>query len=204
MNFLAHLHLAAPNPDAIVGNAIADLIRGPDLSLLPPAIQVGVRTHRKVDAFTDSHPVVNRSIARISERWGWFSGIVIDIYCDHILATEWPHYSTEPYRDFAERMYDVLEGAKPHVNAEGRHFLDKFRETDRLGQYATVAGIADTLFRVSERIAKRIPKRALPLHEAMPLLTALQCELRDDFRAFYPELRRYAAALQEIPGKPLA
>ena len=199
MNFLAHLHLAAPNPDAIVGNAIADLIRGPDLSLLPPTIQAGVRTHRKIDAFTDSHPVVNRSITRISERWGWFSGIVIDIYYDHILATEWPLYSDEPYRDFAERMYDVLEGAKPHVNAEGRHFLEKFRETDRLGQYATTAGITDTLLRVSERIAKRMPKRALPLADAMPELTAQHAELSDDFRAFYPELVRHAASLQGEP-----
>ena len=196
MNFLAHLHLAAPNPDAIVGNAIADLIRGPDLSLLPPAIQAGVRTHRKIDAFTDSHPVVNRSIARISAKWGWFSGIILDIYYDYVLATEWPAYSAEPYREFVERMYDVLEGAKPHVNAEGQHFLVKFRETDRLGQYATPAGIADTLERVSRRIAHRIPKRALPLHEAMPELTALHAEIRDDFRAFYPELQRYAAGLQ--------
>jgi len=196
VNFLAHLHLAAPHPDAIVGNAIADLIRGPDLSLLPPAIQAGVRTHRKIDAFTDSHRVVNRSIARISGRWGWFSGIVMDIYYDHVLATEWPRYCAEPYRDFADRMYDVLEAAKPHVNAEGRHFLEMFRATDRLGQYATPAGIADTLARVSERIAKRIPKRALPLEEAMPELTALHGELRDDFGAFYPELQRYAADLQ--------
>ena len=196
MNFLAHLHLAAPTPDAIIGNAIADLIRGPDLSLLPAAIQAGVRTHRKIDAFTDSHPMVNRSIARISGKWGWFSGIIIDIYYDYVLATEWAAYSAEPYRDFAERMYDVLEGAKPHVNAEGQQFLAKFRETDRLGQYATTAGIADTLERVSRRIAQRIPKRAMPLEEAMPELTALYAEMRDDFRAFYPELQRYAAGLQ--------
>ena len=199
MNFLAHLHLAAPNPDAIIGNAIADLIRGPDLTLLPPAVQAGVRTHRKIDAFTDSHPMVNRSIARISGKWGWFSGIIIDIYYDYVLATEWAAYSAEPYRDFAERMYDVLEGAKPHVNAEGRHFLEMFRVTDRLGQYATVAGITDTLARVSWRIAQRIPKRAMPLEEAMPVLTALHVEIRDDFRAFYPELRRYAAGLQGSP-----
>ena len=199
MNFLAHMHLAEPTADAVIGNVIADLIRGPDLAALPPAVQAGVRVHRKVDAFTDSHPAVSRSVTRISAKWGWFSGIIIDIYYDHVLATQWPDYSAEPYHDFCGRMYDVLEAAKPLVNDEGKFFLTKFRESDRLARYATTDGIAETLALVSRRIAARIPKRALPLDEAMPELTALDAELRGDFRAFYPELRRYVDGLRSAP-----
>jgi acyl carrier protein phosphodiesterase len=196
VNFLAHMHLAGPDADAVVGNVIADLIRGPDLSALPPAVQAGVRVHRRVDGFTDSHPVVQRSIGRISAKWGWFSGIILDITYDHYLATEWADYCAEPYAEFCARMYDTLEAAKPLVNDEGKFFLTKFRESDRLARYATVGGLAETLELVSRRVAARIPKRALPLHEAMPDLLAADAELRADFRAFYPELVRFAAGLR--------
>ena len=195
MNFLAHMHLAEPTPDAIIGNVIADLIRAPDFAALPESIQAGVRTHRRIDGYTDSHPAVQTSIRRISAEWGWFSGIVIDIYYDHILATTWPTFSDESLRDFADRMYDVLQHATPYVDAGGRQFLTKMRETDRLVQYGTVEGITDTLARVSERIAVRIPKRALPLQDAVPQLVSLRGELGEDFARFYPELRAFAASL---------
>jgi acyl carrier protein phosphodiesterase len=192
MNFLAHLHLAPDRPDQKVGSVVADFLKGPAFHALPAAIQDGVRHHRAVDAFTDRHALVQRSIVRISMNWGWFSGIIVDVYYDHLLARDWARYSSEPLRGFADRMYAILGGHAPELAMPGRGFIEWFVKDDRLLRYGTVDGIADTLARLSRRIAERIPNRAVRLEDAMPELIANDTGLEADFRAFYPELMAFA------------
>lgn len=193
MNFLAHLHLSDGTPASMLGGVVADFVKGPDVAALPADVQAGVRLHRLIDGFTDRHPVVHRSIARISRQQGWFSGIVIDIYYDHILARDWGRYSAEPLRAFADRAYRVLEDALPHLAGEAAMFIRRFIDTDRLVTYGTVAGIEDTLVRVSRRITERLPKRDVHLQDAMPELLAADADLTADFHTFYPELMAFAA-----------
>jgi acyl carrier protein phosphodiesterase len=133
VNFLAHLHVAHDTPDSLVGNAIADHIKGKAFNELPPTIQLGIRQHRAVDAFTDSHQHVQRSITRMSENWGWFSGIIIDVYYDHILAINWDRYSREPLREFTTRMNLTLQACQNHISDEyDQEFYRRFIREDRL------------------------------------------------------------------------
>lgn len=194
MNFLAHLHLAPDEPGMQLGGVLADLVKGPDVARLPEAVRAGVALHRRVDAATDRHPATVRAIRRIGGEWGWFSGIVLDIHFDHLLARHWGDYSPEPLRQFADRMYEVLRGGEAHVPPESRGFVDGLIRTDRLVAYGTVEGLTETLFRTARRIEKRMPTRALPLGEAVPQLVALDAELTGDFRELYRDLVRLAAA----------
>jgi acyl carrier protein phosphodiesterase len=193
VNFLAHLHLADPEPGLMLGGIVADFARNPEIALLPDEVQRGVRLHRLIDGFTDRHPVVHRSIARISAQLGWFSGIVIDIYYDHILARTWERYSAEPLRVFAGRAYRLLEELYSLAPPDSQQFIRRFIDSDQLVNYSTIEGISFTLARVSRRIAERIPKKAVWLPDAIPNLTAADAELTADFHAFYPELMAFAA-----------
>lgn len=193
MNFLAHLHLADGDPGDMTGGVAADFVRNPDLGALPPDVVRGVMLHRAIDGFTDRNPITLRSISRVAKEFGWFGGIVIDIYYDHILARDWAAYSAEPLSAFAARSYAVLEAQHGTLPEDARDFIRKFIDSDRLNLYATRDGIADTLARVSRVIAKRIPSRAMWLPDAMPLLVARDAELAADFHAFYPELMAFAA-----------
>lgn len=188
MNFLAHLHLSDGTHGSMLGGILADFVKGPDVAALPPDVLAGVKLHRHIDAFTDRHPVVMRSVSRVSEKLGWFSGIVIDVYYDHVLAREWDRYSAVPLRDFADRVYAVLEDRFALVPPEASVFVRRFIETDRLLQYATPDGISDTLLRLSGRIMERMPKRVVRLQDSMPNLLAADADLSTDFHAFYPEL----------------
>lgn len=192
MNFLAHLYLSDDTPAAMVGNLLADFIKGPEVAALPTDIQAGVRHHRAVDAFTDRHPLVQRSITRISKRWGWFSGIIIDVYYDHVLAAEWGRYSRVPLRDFADHAHAAVLSLADVVPEEARVYAFRLIESDRLVSYAGLRGVEDALFRLSHRIAERIPTRAVPLHEAIPDLSAARAELAEDFHGFFPELIAFA------------
>lgn len=199
MNFLAHLHLSDGTPGSMRGGVLADFIKPADLLNLPTDVQGGVRLHRQIDAFTDRHPVVQRSIGRVSKTLGWFAGIAIDIYYDHLLARDWPRYSGEPLRNFADRAYAVLEALVSPPSEESSHFIRRFIDDDRLLQYTTAQGIKDTLARVSDRIAHRIPSRAIRLEAAMPDLLATDPDLAADFRVFYPELMAFADRCKSTP-----
>jgi acyl carrier protein phosphodiesterase len=192
VNFLAHLHLADGDPGDMTGGIAADFVRNPQLHLLAPDVLRGVMLHRLIDGFTDRHPVTLRSISRVSKRMGWYSGIVIDIYYDHILARDWPRYSPEALPAFAARSYAVLEAGHTVLPEGARDFIRKFVDEDRLNRYATLDGIEDTLARVSRVIAERIPNRAMWLPEAMPLLIERDADLAADFHLFYPELMTFA------------
>jgi acyl carrier protein phosphodiesterase len=195
LNFLAHLLLSDDKSDAHVGNVLADFVKGRDaVEQLPPGVRAGVAQHRAVDAFTDRHPAVQRSITRVSKDWGWFSGILIDVYYDHLLARDWPAFCDEPLRSFADRMYVSLSAGAP-LFGPARPFLDAFLADDRLTRYATTDGVRDTLARLSRRIAERMPTRAVRLEDAIPVLSAADAGLATDFRAFWPEVRAYSRRL---------
>jgi len=193
VNFLAHLHLADGDPGDMTGGVAADFVRNPQLHLLAPDVLRGVMLHRLIDGFTDRHPITLRSISRVARTMGWYGGIVIDIYYDHILAREWNRYSAEPLAGFAARSYGVLEAGHGALPEDARDFIRKFIDEDRLNRYATLDGIEDTLARVSKVIAKRIPNRAIPLTDAMPILIARDADLAADFHEFYPELSAFVA-----------
>lgn len=192
MNFLAHLHLSDGTPSSMLGGIAADFVKPQEAANLPVDVRTGIRLHQLVDGFTDRHPVVQRSIGRIAGKYHWFSGIIIDVYYDHVLAREWTRYSVEPLRAFADRAYAALETLLPVAPDEAARFIRLFIGDDRLVRYATEDGIANTLARVSDRIAKRMPKRAIRLESAMPDLLAADVLLCDDFHTFYPELVTFA------------
>src|SRR5215831_13515757 len=102
MNWLAHAFLSKPDIEFCLGNLLAYLIRGRDRMAMTAAFLQGVRQHQAIDAFTDSHPVVQRSRARISG-YRHATGILVDVFYDHFLARDWNRHSTEPLEAFTAR-----------------------------------------------------------------------------------------------------
>jgi acyl carrier protein phosphodiesterase len=52
LNYLAHSYLSYQKTDLIIGNFIADSIRGNQFEGLTDGIIEGIRLHRKIDTFT--------------------------------------------------------------------------------------------------------------------------------------------------------
>ena len=195
MNHLAHALLADESPECVLGALAADFIRPPVVPLLPAAVQRGVFQHRHVDGFTDRHPVVQRSIGRISKNWGWFSGIIIDVYYDHLLGLAWAEYAPEPLGPFVERVAGFVRATITHLPEPHRPDVMRFANPERLASYAVpdLSGIERAFGRISDVIAERMPSRAVRLERAVPELRGLHPELASDFAEFFPDLRRFAA-----------
>lgn len=188
MNFLAHALLAEPTPESRLGNVLADCLRQPDLATLPARVVAGVKQHRAVDAFTDRHPVVHRAISRMSERWGWFTGIILDVYFDHLLATSWDRYCPVPLSQFVYEVgADLRETAKylPEGAAMTAGWL---ADSGVMATYETADGIEAALARVTLILRRRIPQRPVDLTDAMPDLRTHHTKLAEDFAEFFPQL----------------
>lgn len=193
MNFLAHLYLAGNDPEAIVGSLAADFLDGGDLSAFTPGVREGIRRHRAIDAFTDEHPRVRQSVARLAPAHRHCAAILVDVFYDHFLARQWPKHSREPLDAFAARMHAALAEKKDLAPPRMRAKLGALVEQRWLVSYAEVDGIARAL----ERLGKRF-RKPVPLERATEDLELHRTELEADFDAFFPDLR--AAFLAETPA----
>jgi acyl carrier protein phosphodiesterase len=188
MNFLAHLYLSGDDKEVMVGNFMADFVKGKHRpSRYPPAIAFGIELHRSIDAFTDRHPVVRASKKRLWEKYRHYAGVIVDMYYDHFLSSNWNKFHPEPLALYSVRTYQVLEEYEPILPERLRTMLPYMVRGNWLLGYGTVDGIGQALSGMSRRT---------PFDSKMDEATR---ELRDSYEAFesefltfFPELREHA------------
>ena len=186
MNFLAHLYLAGPPaaPDyagRLVGQFIADSVPGRRFEAYPPAVRAGIRAHRALDTFTDQHPVVRRSTARLRRAGsGKYAGVVADVFMDHFLARYFPELTGENLLAFTQRTYALLAAHEPVFPAAVQRFFPYLVQQNWLLHYAEIAGIA--------RALQGLSRRASPgsgMENATQELQRHYAEYEADFREFW-------------------
>lgn len=164
------------------------------LVLMPPEYQEGIATHRRIDAFTDSHPIVRQSISRISPGFRRFGGVLVDVFYDHYLSRQWDLYCEVALPDFLREVYASFEVHQHHLPESVNIGLQQMKVQDWLSSYGTLAGIQLTLGRIDTRL-----KRSYQLGDAVIELESNYEALFDDFNEFFPQLRAYIG----LPTSPL-
>ncbi|GGF07404.1 acyl carrier protein phosphodiesterase [Hymenobacter cavernae] len=200
MNFLAHLLLSgsptAPDyADVVVGNFAAEAVRGrAGLLAYPPAVQRGIRLHRFIDSFTDSHPIVRRTTARLREAGlGKWAGVVSDVGYDHLLARDFAHYhydATEALPAFSQRLYALLQARRHELPERLQQMFEFMRRHDWLTGYAQVEGFERSL----QGLSRRVPNAGVLATGAAAFLAELPA-YEADFQEFWPELQAAVARL---------
>ncbi len=195
MNFLAHLFLAGPPsaPDylgQLTGQFIADSVPGRQLEGYPAAVRAGIRAHRAIDTFTDQHPVVRRSTARLRAAGaGKYAGVVADVFMDHFLAHYFAEFSPESLSDFTQRVYAELAGQQAVFPAPVQRFFPHMVQHNWLLHYAGLEGIARALLGLSRRASP-----GSGMDTATDELHRHYAAYEADFREFFPELQAHVAA----------
>jgi acyl carrier protein phosphodiesterase len=193
MNFLAHLFLSGDNQELKIGNFIADSVKGkPSGELYSTGVIRGITIHRKIDSYTDAHPIVLDSIKRLRERHGKFAGIVVDIAYDHFLAKHWSRYCSIELYEYVHDTYALLMKHRQELPERVQRFLPYMIKANWLYHYRTLEGI-DKVFK---GMAKRTPLDS-NLSSAMKDLWMDYEEYEKEFTAFFPELRAYVQSLVE-------
>jgi acyl carrier protein phosphodiesterase len=190
MNFLAHLYLTDVEPAMMVGGLLPDLVRGPVPRDLSPAVAAGVANHRRVDAFTDTHPCFHRSRARLRQTQGIFAGILVDVFYDHFLSVGWDRLHPEPRERFIDRAHCALRDHAALTPPPMRPIVRRLIDQRWLTSYASFEGLRLTLARMSTRFAERF-ERDIDLTRALPDLQTHYDDLAHDFARFFPALVDY-------------
>ena len=192
MNYLAHLYLSFGHEEILVGNYIADAVKGRQVQAYPEGIQSGIMLHRRIDTFTDNHALVEQSKARIRASYRKFSGVVIDMYYDHFLAAGWAAWSDVPLLQFTKMAYHTLFRYYMKMPFRMKRILPAMAIGNWLASYADVDNVGLALQGMSRRTSFDSG-----IENAKYQLIEHYDDLKSDFDAFFPELIAYAQSFLE-------
>lgn len=187
MNHLAHAVLAGDEPDLILGGLFGDFVHGPVPTDLRRGVELGLRLHRAIDVHTDRHPVVVGLRSQFVAPFRRYAGILLDIWFDHLLACDFARWCATPLQRFSDDLLALLQRHADELPPTMRGFVAYLRRSNLPAAYADAAVVGRALAGVGTRLS-----RANPLHEALPVLQAMDPALRQGFEEFFPELRDFA------------
>jgi acyl carrier protein phosphodiesterase len=183
MNFLAHLYLSEDNEGVTLGNFVADSVKGNSLNHFPADVVRGIRLHREIDSYTDSHPVFRQSKARLSPKYRMFSGVIVDLYYDHFLARNWHDYSDINLAQYVGAAYKMLLRNYAILPPRSRRILPFMIAQNWLVGYAEF----DRLARVFQGMSRR-SRFESGMENAVEDLKLDYNAYGQEFRQFFPEI----------------
>ena len=192
MNFLAHIYLSGDNDDIKIGNFLGDFVKG-RLNKLTNAqysngLIKGMALHREIDSFTDNHPVVRQSIDRLQPKYHKSSGIVIDMFYDHILAKNFHFYSTISLEEYSFNFYELLKNRKSEIPEPMERMVKSMISRNWFSSYKSYEGIEWALTGIFKRLSfeSGIENATSELRKDYDLYEA-------EFRDFFPDLIQHSA-----------
>lgn len=185
MNFLGHFYLSQGNNEHVVGNFIADFVKGKRYLDYPDGISEGIMMHREIDHFTDNHPMVKTGRKRLFPKYRHYSGVIIDMYYDHYLANLWNEYSNSTLGSFADDMYKIIEDNWKYLPDHSQYMFPYMKEGNWLLRYESTEGIGRSLTGMSRRL-----NNGSKLDQAVQQLRDFYTEFRDEFRSFIVDIKR--------------
>ena len=187
MNFLAHIYLSGDEEGIIIGNFIADGIKGKKYKNYPLSIQKGILLHRGIDSYTDQHPTVRLSTKKLHENYGHYSGVIVDILYDHFLAKNWSTYHQQPLDEYVENFYDLLRNSYEILPVRIKRMMPYMISDNWLLSYKSVSGISTILNQMSRRT-----KIDSKMNFAVLELEKYYSEFEEEFTSFFKELMAFS------------
>ncbi len=181
MNYLAHLLLSPPDAAFRVGNLLPDLLRLPQLEAFEGRYREGIEQHRRIDAFTDAHPLTRRSRQRLWPSFRRFSGVIVDIVYDHCLIQRWEDYHAQPVEDFLAQVRASLPPLRGDLPDKAWQRIDSL--TQWVGDYRTMADVSDAMHHIGRRLRRPVDFTGLQAE-----LERHQTGFQEDFDLFFPDL----------------
>ena len=193
MNYLAHLYLSGDSDEIKLGNFIGDYVKGNKYLNYPEKVAYGIRMHRSIDSFTDSHADVRECNKLLKPGFGRHAGIVSDIFFDHFLASRFHEYSSYTLRQFSKQVHSVFISNFGLLPLRVKQFLPFLIQHKRLESYA----MRETMFHVLEIMSRRT---SLPSNSqwAFEILNQEYDQFETLFRSFFNEMIGFVESEFEI------
>lgn len=186
MNYLAHSYLSFTD-EQLVGNMIADFIKNNEREHFPLEIQAGIKLHRHIDSYTDSHPAVHQAKKAFSPLVRLYAGAFVDVSFDYFVA----HSMTEQaLMDHSQKVYKVLWNHEEWLPSNFKLMLEKMAKDNWLYNYKEDQGIKFSIQNVLNK-AKYL-ENDLPVYQAF---LDHKKEIGKEFDVFFPDIQNYLKTL---------
>jgi len=188
MNFLAHLHLAHLAQSSLLGNLLADFVRGNPDTLFTADIVAGIHMHRRIDVLTDNLPQVKEAREWFRPETRRVAPITLDVMWDHFLSRHWAQLS--PSQPLAAFIAHAQGSIVPHLPDTPPRFInlnDHLWSERWMERYADMAFIQNVL----NGMANRRP-RLDALRDSWQDLDRHYDALEKQFWQFYPTMMEQA------------
>lgn len=155
MNFLAHLALSGNSPNIIMGNFVADFMKGKltdeRIKMWPEGVGKGILLHREIDYYTDTHHKLREMKHLMRPKFGKWSGVVSDIYFDYFLANHFGEFYPVNLDNFVTGIHQIIEENRELIPAKMVPLADAMMSQQWLKSYLTFEGIGKTFKNLSTR-----------------------------------------------------
>jgi acyl carrier protein phosphodiesterase len=183
LNYIAHIHIGSHTQTNLLGNFLGDFVKGSHLQHLPFEIEQGIRLHRSIDVFTDSHPLIIELRQCFPSNIRRMAGVIIDIYFDYLLMQSWKRYSDTHFNIVFANFYQQLEQFSLPDNAHFNKQAERLKTQQWLNQYVNV----ESCFRAFTSIEHRLRNKVIFANQAQSFLLLNGDKLESSFQQFYPE-----------------
>lgn len=188
MNYLAHAYLSFSRPQVLVGNMISDFIKGKKQYDYPTQVQVGIRLHRAIDAFTDAHEATAALKNFFRPAYRLYAGAFADVTYDYFLANDRAAFPDEvALFAFSQETYDLLLQEKENHDAVLSRMLPYMQQQNWLYNYRLPSGI--------EKSFEGVRRRSTYIEEtntAFLLFEKHRSEMQLCYDVFFPDVKKYA------------
>lgn len=186
MNYLAHVTLAEPTDEARLGALLGDFGRGLDVASLPASMRFALLEHRALDQWFDDHPRVRAERARFPAELRRFSGILLDVFADHVLARRWVDLHPRPMDEVTGSLYRSFETYAHLLPPRLVEVAPRMAADDWLCGYGDRANVRRAL----EGIARRL-RRETPIARGFDELSRRYPEIEACVLEVWPEATRW-------------
>lgn len=181
------MFLAGDGAESLIGNLAGDFVKGPLGDRFPRGVHDGIMQHRRIDAFTDSHPAVAAFRRVLIPEHGHYSRVIADMFFDHFLASRFDEYAGEPLESFLERTFATIDPHQHLLPGMLRVLYPRIRDEGWLQSYREIEGIHLALTYMSRRFS-----RGPRLETATRHLVDSRVELERRFEELFPDVVRFA------------
>lgn len=193
MNFLAHAYLSFGHPELLAGNMISDFVKGKRQFDYPEGIYRGIRLHRAIDEFTDTHPSTKIIRDLFRPHYRLYSAAFADVVYDFFLANDTGEFANDAaLRSFTDQTYQHLDSQYHLLPTGFQQILMPMKENNWLFHYKYEWGI--------KRSFNGIVRRASYLDEsdiAFDIFMNNREILQETYLTFFPSVKRYAHQTME-------
>jgi acyl carrier protein phosphodiesterase len=166
---------------------ISDFVKGRRKFDYPEKIQHGIRLHREIDNFTDTHFVTKEAKQIFRPAYRLYAGSFIDVVYDHFLAIDEKEFTEESLKVFTMNTYNLLDQHTDLFPEKFSMMYPYMKAHDWLYNYRYREGIQKSLGGVVRR-----SKYLSESDTAYVLFSDHYDSLKHLYSLFFPELKSMA------------